>query len=194
MEAGGPAGGVGSRRRVAAGAVAAAVVVLVLVAVLAVVTRQDRGRPATAPAARPSAQATPVRRALTAEEEAFAQAMWPVHREVENSALRLSVAGILFKSGDIDSTELHNRAGASLAVFEADRPRVEALQPPASLRQQQAAYLGALQQYQQAASALLQVEGSDDGRLAQAAGQDKAASDVLRDVGKTLWPGEYTPN
>jgi hypothetical protein len=193
MAGGVPERGVVGGRRVAAGAAAAAALVVV-VAALVVVTHRDRGRPPTASAARPTAQATPARPALTAAEEAYAQAMWPLHREVENSALRMSVAGILFKSGDLDPTELHNRAGAALAVFEADRPRVEALQPPGSLRPQYSSYLGALQQYQQAASALLEVEGRDDGRLAQAAGLNQAASDVLREVGKKLWPGEYTPN
>jgi cell division protein FtsN len=175
-----------------------AIAVLVLVAgaaVSAVVMRQGGAHLSTAgPAPAPTAHPTPSQRVLTAAERAYADAMWPIHRDVENGATRMSTAAIFFKAGDIDGAGLHTRVGAVLNALAADRQKMQALQAPKSLQPEHGSYTAALEQYVQAAAVLEQVTSPDDGRLVGAASSMEAASRTLRDVGLTLWPGEFTPN
>jgi hypothetical protein len=136
----------------------------------------------------------PPRPALTAQEESYANLLWPLHRDVEDSALRMLIAGIYFKAGDIDGAELHRRINDSLEVFRSDQERISAIHAPPSLQKAHQDYLNALVLYEQAATEMLGVDSREDHALVEAASMTLTASKTVREVGRILWPGEYTPN
>src|SRR5207253_7032528 len=52
---------------------------------------------------------TPQRPAFTRAEEAYIQALWPIHGEVERATVRLSLGKIFYKTDDIGKTDLKAR-------------------------------------------------------------------------------------
>jgi hypothetical protein len=99
--------------RVKRGAVAAAVLALLAIVAVAVVREASTtARGLTTPQARPAA--TPSRPAFTPAEEAYIQALWPIHGDVERSTVRLSLGQIFYKINDMDRTKLKARAAEAL--------------------------------------------------------------------------------
>jgi hypothetical protein len=146
-----------------------------------------------APAARPSLTAP--RRALTASEEVYARALWSIHSDVKGTSFRMTMGGINYTIRDIDRAELRRRTQAALEIYRGAEVRVEALDPPASLRSAHREYLDALRLYQRSAAEML--ETSEDGRdehLVAALPLSQEASRKLLTVGNVIWPGEYVPN
>jgi len=170
-------------------------VVLGLAGVLAFAAVREAtttGRPTT-PAARPSLTAP--RRALTAAEEAYARALWSIHEEVKGSSFRMTMGGLHYKTRDIDRAELRTRIQGAAEVYRRAEGRVQALDPPASLRQVHGEYLDALRLYQRSAVEMLKTpeDGRDD-HLVAALPLSQEASRKLLVVGNVIWPGEYVPN
>ena len=153
-----------------------------------VATSRDAARP------RPAVISTP-RPALTADEEAYAQALWPLHNQVKATALRMTFGGINYKTGRLDRAGLKGAVDAALASFRQSERQIEALQPPPSLRQVHDDYLGAVRLYVASATEMLKVadDGDDDHLLAAFPLSQEAGKTLLR-VGGVLWPGEYVPN
>lgn len=146
-----------------------------------------------APAARPSLTAP--RRALTASEEAYARALWSIHSDVKGTSFRMTMGGINYTIRDIDRAELRRRIQGALEIYRGAEVRVEALDPPVSLRSAHREYLDALRLYQRSAAEML--ETSEDGRdehLVAALPLSQEASRKLLTVGNAIWPGEYVPN
>jgi hypothetical protein len=168
------------------------VVVLGLLGILAfaAVRETTSARPA---AARPAL--VPPRPALTAAEETYALALWPIHNEVKAGALRMTFGGLNYKLGEIDRRELRARIEAAREVYRQAGARIQALSPPASLQAVHAEYAEAVDLYQR--SAVEMVKTGDDGRdehlLAAFPMSQEAGRKLLR-VGNVLWPGEYIPN
>jgi hypothetical protein len=168
---------------------------LVLFVVVALARDLDVGGQAgaRAQAARP-AVATP-RPALSAAEEAYAQALWPIHNEVKLSALKMSMAGIQYKTRNIDAAALKATVDTALATHRRAESEIAALSPPASFQEHHDDYLKAVRLYQQAGAEMvkLQEDGQDD-HLVAAFPMSQEGGIILRRVGATLWPTEYVPS
>lgn len=134
--------------------------------------------------------------AFTAEEEAYAAALWPIHRGVgETAAVNLTFAGMAYATEGHDATKLKAKVEPLIRTFLAARATTEKLTPPGSLQAVHTRYLEALTLYEQAATEMLQVADDGDDRhlvTAQAFSQ-RAAEEVVK-AGDILWPGEHKPN
>jgi hypothetical protein len=65
-------------------------------------------------AARPAA---PPRPAFTRAEEAYIQALWPIHGEVERSAVRVSLGKIFYRTNELDKAGLKARLDDALETY-----------------------------------------------------------------------------
>jgi hypothetical protein len=167
-------------------------VVLGLLGILAfaAVRETTSARPA---AARPSL--APPRPALTAAEEAYALALWPIHNEVKAGAFRMTFGGLDYKLGEIDRRELRARVEAAREIYRQAEARMRTLSPPASFQAVHAEYVEAVGLYQRSAAEMVKTgdDGSDEHLLAAFPMSQEAGRKLLR-VGNVLWPGEYVPN
>jgi hypothetical protein len=144
-------------------------------------------------AARPVAAAP--KPAFTRAEEAYIQALWPIHGDVERSAVRLSLGRIFYKIDDIGKADLKARVEAILAVFRQAEERIQALQPPPSLAGAHKEYLAAVQLFQQSALETLKMfDDGDDGHLLAAYPVSQEGSDKIREVGTKFWQDEFPPH
>lgn len=142
---------------------------------------------------RPAAAAP--RPALTAAEEAYAAALWPIHNEVKVSALRMTFGGLSYKLKEIDRAALKARVEAAGETYHRAAARIRGLHPPPSLEKIHAEYVDAVRLYEQSAAEMVKVfkDGRDDHLVAAYPLSREAGEKILR-VGNVLWPGEYVPN
>jgi hypothetical protein len=169
-------------------------VLLGLLGIVALATvREISTSSANARTARPVL--APPRPPLTAAEEEYALALWPIHNEVKASALRMTFGGLSYKLGELDRTEFKARIEGLTETYRSAGLRIAALTPPASLARAHEMYSDAVRLYQQSAAEMLRVVG--DGRhehLVAAQPLSMDASEKLLKVGDILWPSEYKPN
>jgi len=135
------------------------------------------------------------RAALSAEEESYAAALWPIHVQTKTSAVRMTFAGLSYKLGDIDRTEMKAKVVPLTKVFRDARNEVSRLKVPASLHKQHEQFLGALKLYEDASMEMVKIarDGKEE-HLVEAQKMSYAASEDSLRVGDALWPGEYKPN
>ena len=55
--------------------------------------------------------------AFTRAEEAYIQALWPIHGEVERSTVRVSLGKIFYKTNEMGKPELKSRVEDALATY-----------------------------------------------------------------------------
>jgi hypothetical protein len=134
-------------------------------------------------------------RALSREEENYALALWPIHNEVKQSAVRMTFAGINYKIEHQDAQKLKATVEPLTQRFKSAAQRARAIQPPASLAAVHEDYLAALDQYAMATQEMVRVarDGRDE-HLISAQQKSENASATLLKVSDVLWPGEYKPN
>ena len=135
------------------------------------------------------------RRALTAEEEAYAAALWPLHSEVKLAAVRMTFAGIAYKTEDHDPNQLAAKVRPLEGTLDSVAATVRSLAPPPSLRAVHDRYVEALSLYRAASAEMLQGVSEERDELLTAAQEKsfRASEDLLR-VSDVLWPGEYRPH
>jgi hypothetical protein len=183
-----------SRRRPPVKIVLFGLVFLGLLGIVALATvRETSTSSANARTARPVL--APPRPPLTAAEEEYALALWPIHNEVKASALRMTFGGLSYKLGELDRAEFKARIEGLTETYRSAGRRIAALTPPASLARAHEMYSDAVRLYQQSAAEMLRVVG--DGRhehLVAAQPLSMEASEKLLKVGDILWPSEYKPN
>src|SRR5262245_46013116 len=63
------------------------------------------------------ATANPARPALTADEERYIRALWPIHGDVERSTMRMSLGQIFYATKDLAAPELKTRVEQALQVY-----------------------------------------------------------------------------
>jgi len=169
--------------------------VLVLVGVLAfaVVHEVTTGRVATSVPPQPGSR--PTRPPLSRAEEAYTQALWPIHGAVERSAVRMSLGQIFYKTHDMRRAELKTRADEALATYLQAEKRLRELQPPPSLERAHNDYLAAVQLFQKSALEALKMfdDGNDDHLLA-AYPLSLEGSNKIRVLGAQFWRDEFSPN
>jgi hypothetical protein len=152
-------------------------------------------------AAQPPTQAATTRveepqpAALTADEERFATALWPVHREATRSAVAMSFAGIAYQTEDRDARSLARKIEPLAKFFHDAEKQVSNLSPPPSLSSTHGQYIAAMALYANAAAEILRfTEDGDSQRLHNAHQMDVRASEDMLRVGEVLWPGQYKPH
>lgn len=132
---------------------------------------------------------------LTAEEERYASALWPIHSEVKLNAVNMSFAGISYKLGEIHLKDLGSRLKLIAENFEKAVVQFQQLQPPASMEKAHQNYAEALKLYQESVTEMAKiVDDSRDEHLLVAQIQSEKASTILIKLSDELWPGEYKPN
>jgi len=155
-------------------------------------------RETTAPVAKPApaqSERLPARPPLTRAEEAYIQALWPIHSEVERSAVRMSLGKIFYKVNDMGRAELKTRVDDALATYRRAETRLQTLQPPPSLAPAHDDYVAAVQLFEKSALETLKMfdDGNDDHLLA-AYPLSQEASNKIRAIGAQFWRDEFPPN
>jgi hypothetical protein len=159
-------------------------------------------KPADSPAPREqsatavtAAAAKPARPALTAEEERYIRALWPIHGDVQRSTLRMSLGQIFYSNKDLGAPELKARVEQALGVYKNARTRMQDLQPPESLRAQHDDYLVAVRLFEESAQEVMKmfVDGREEHLLA-AHPKGQAGADKIREIGGKFWPNEFAPH
>ncbi len=138
----------------------------------------------------------PQPRSLTAEEEAYEAAMWPLHREViEASAGTMTLAGIVYVTEGRDLKKLVATVTPLERRFYDAKQKARAITPPPSLAPVHAQYLEAMSLYEQASTEMLKLarDGREDHLIEAQRMAQQAAQDVVK-AGDILWPGEHKPN
>jgi len=149
----------------------------------------------------PAAQAVGTRaekpqpRALTADEERFATALWAVHREATRLAVAMSFAGITYQAEDRDVRALARKIEPMAKFFHDAEMQVRTMSTPPSLSRTQGQYVDAMALFANAAAEMLKfTEDGDQQRLGDAHRMDVRASEDMLRVGEVLWPGQYKPH
>ena len=137
----------------------------------------------------------PPRPALTAAEEQYIRALWPIHGDVQRSTMRMSLGQIFYTTRDLDRAELNARVKEALATYRAAESRLRALDAPASLRGEHEEYLAAIRLFQESAAEVLKMftDGRDDHMLA-AYPKGQEGTNKIREVGGKFWPHEFPPH
>ena len=137
----------------------------------------------------------PQPRALTADEERFATALWAVHREATRSAVAMSFAGITYQTEGRDARALARKIEPLAKFFQDAEMRVRTMSPPPQLSSMHGQYVDAMALYANAAAEMLKfTEDGDSQRLHAAHRLDLRASEDMLRVGEVLWPGQYKPH
>ena len=137
----------------------------------------------------------PPKPAFTRAEEAYIQALWPIHGDVERSAVRVSLGKIFYKINELGKADLKARVDAALATYRQAEARISALEPPPSLARSHNDYLAAVRLFEQSAVEVLKMfdDGNDEHLLA-AYPLSQEGSDKIREVGARFWQDEFTPH
>ena len=167
---------------------------LAAIAALAAFAINREGAPATSPAA-VERVAEPPRPPLTAAEEQYIRALWPIHGDVQRSTVRMSLGQIFYLTQDLGRAELGKRVEEALATYRTAETRLRALEPPAALRSDHEEYLSAVRLFQESAVEVQKMftDGRDD-HMQVAYPKSQEGSDKIREVGGKLWPHEYPPH
>ncbi|HJT82752.1 MAG TPA: hypothetical protein VJ719_16260 [Chthoniobacterales bacterium] len=163
-----------------------------LIALMAVATFRETAKPKPQQIATNSETQRP---AVTGGEEAYARALWPIHAQVKQDAVKMTFAGLAYKMGDIKQQDVSARVAPLTPAFDAAAAALGRLRPPASLLTLHGEYLQAIKLYRDAS--LTMVKFAADGReahLIDAQVMSERASELTLKVGETLWPGEFKPN
>ncbi len=132
---------------------------------------------------------------LTAEEEAYAAALWPIHSEVKLAAVRMIFAGLNYKTADRDAGKLKSKVQPLTQTFVDAARRVDKMRPPASLQDAHDSYQQALGLYTSATREMVRIaEDGKDEHLVLAQKRSEQASLAILKLSDVLWPGEYKPN
>ena len=175
---------------------AVAVAVLALLGVVAFAVTREATMRAPEPTPAPSRPTpAPQRPAFTRAEEAYIQALWPIHGEVERSTVLLSLGKIFYKTNEMGKAELRARVDTALATYRTAETRIAALQPPPSFERAHHEYLAAVGLFQKSALEVLKMfdDGNDDHLLA-AHPLSQEGSNKIREVGAQFWQDEFPPN
>ncbi len=174
-----------------------AVTVVLLGVVLLAITREM-----SAPDARPAAAASANRMnvlaprpAMAPDEQRYVESLWPIHTQVERSAVRLALGAAFYQLKDIDRVELKSRLDEARGVWQSADERISALAPPPSLEPSHNRYLAGVRLFQVSASEMLKMyDDGDDEHVVDGFPLSQQGSDRIREVGSQLFPDQYPPN
>jgi hypothetical protein len=166
-----------------------------LIALMAVAAFRETAKPKPQQVAANTEVNHVERPAVTAEEEAYARALWPIHAQVKQDAVKMTFAGLAYKMGDIKRAAVKERVAPLTPMFDSAVAALNKLQPPASMRVLHGEYLEAIKLYRDASVTMIKVAvDGRDAHLLEAQAMSEKASGLTLKVGETLWPGEFKPN
>lgn len=166
-----------------------------LIALMAVAAFREMAKPKPQQVAANTETNHVERPAVTAEEEAYARALWPIHAQVKQDAVKMTFAGLAYKMGDIKRAAVKERVVPLTPMFDSAAAALSKLRPPASMRLLHGEYLEAIKLYRDASVTMIKVAADGrDAHLIEAQAMSEKASGLTLKVGETLWPGEYKPN
>ncbi len=166
-----------------------------LIALMAVAAFRETARPKPQQVATTTEANRVERPAVTAEEEAYARALWPIHAQVKQDAVKMTFAGLAYKMGDIKREAVRQRVAPLTPAFDSAASALNKLHPPASIRELHGEYLEAIKLYREASVTMVKVAvDGRDAHLVDAQLLSEKASGLTLKVGETLWPGEFKPN
>lgn len=179
------------RRTVLLGAV---VIALIVVALLGM-QRELRSAPGTAANALPMTERGVDHAPLSAADESYAAALWAIHAQVKQDAVRMTFAGLSYQMKDIKAADLRERVQPLTANFQAAQQRIAGLQPSSTVKDAHDRYLSAVKRYEDASKLMTQFAAdSNNEHLVKAQEISQLASEDLLRVSDVLWPGEHKPN
>jgi hypothetical protein len=149
-----------------------------------------------APAAVANRPALPTPRpALARNEQTYIEALWPIHAEVERTAVRVALGTSFYKLKDLSRGDLKTRLVDALAAYQTANQRLRAMNPPQTLQARHDAYATAVQLFEQSTLEMLRMydDGSDE-HLVKGFPLSIEGSDRIHEVGAQFWPDEYPPN
>jgi len=165
-----------------------------LIALMAVAAIRETAKPKPQAAANPEATRSE-RPAVTAEEETYARALWTIHAQVKQDAVKMTFAGLAYKMGDIKKEAVRQRVAPLSPMFDSAAAALSKLKPPPSMSGLHAEYLQAIRLYHDASVIMVKIAEDDrDTHLVEAQVMSEKASGLTLKVGETLWPGEFKPN
>jgi hypothetical protein len=155
---------------------------------------RETARPTAAPSgAQPLRVAS--RPALKPDEQAYVEALWPIHTQLEVAAERVALGTIFYKSDDLDRAGLKARLEEALSNYRSAGEKLLALRPPASMQKSHDGYVAAVSLFRDSTAEMLKMfdDGSDDHLLVAYPGY-LDGTNKIRDLGGTFWPDEFPPN
>ena len=166
-----------------------------LIALMAVAAFRETAKPKSQQVAANTETNHVERPAVTAEEEGYARALWPIHAQVKQDAVKMTFAGLAYKMGDIKRDAVKERVAPLTPMFDSAMAALGKLRPPASMRLLHGEYLEAIKLYREASVTMIKVAvDGRDAHLVEAQAMSEKASGLTLKVGETLWPGEFKPN
>src|SRR5258708_4201186 len=133
-----------------------------LIALVTVAAVRETAKPRQQEVATNSAFGHSERAAMTGAEEAYAHALWPVHAQVKQDAVKMTFAGLAYKMGDIKRAAVKDRVAPLTPKFDSALAEIGKLQPPASMRVLHGDYVEAIKLYRDASVTMIKVAA--DGR------------------------------
>jgi hypothetical protein len=134
-------------------------------------------------------------KALEPAEEAYAEALLPIQRTVSVTALRMSFAGLAYKTEDKNARRLEETVRELRQEFQTALDGAGRLEAPASLHRVRDQYVEALTLYEAASAEMMRfAEDSIEEHLIEAQGMSQRASENVLRVGDVLWPAAHKPH
>src|SRR5258708_40142836 len=124
-----------------------------LIALATVAAVRETAKPRQQEVATNSAFGHSERAAMTGAEEAYAHALWPVHAQVKQDAVKMTFAGLAYKMGDIKRAAVKDRVAPLTPAFDSALAALKKLHPPASMRALHGGYVDAMRLYREASAA-----------------------------------------
>jgi len=172
-------------------------VLLALVGVVVLAASREASvadpRSSTASVVRPNVLAP--RPALSVDEQRYVETLWPIHTQVERTAVRLALGAAFYRLNDIDRAELKARLDQATTVFRDAEASMGTLSPPPSLQASHQGYLEAVRLFQGSVAEMLRMyEDGNEAHLTTGFPLSRQGSDKIREVGAQLFPDQYPPN
>jgi hypothetical protein len=168
-----------------------------LAAVLAVVVGYALWHELTAKPSDPIAATHNIieQKAFEPAEETYAEALAPIQRTVSVAALRMSFAGLAYKTDDNDVRRLEEAVRQVREEFRTALDGAGRLDAPQSLRRVRDQYVEALTLYEAASTEMMKfAQDSIEEHLIEAQGMSQRASENVLRVGDVLWPAAHKPH
>jgi hypothetical protein len=135
------------------------------------------------------------RPALSPDEQAYVEALWPIHTQLEVAAERVALGTIFYKSNELDRAGLKARLDEAVSSYRMIDEKLLALSPPASMQNSQDGYVAAVRLFEDSTAEMLKMfdDGSDE-HLQMAYPPYLDGTNKIRDLGGAFWPDEFPPN
>ncbi len=168
---------------------------LALLAVSVTAIIREWSAPKAAPA--PPRAIVPTRAPLSAEEEQYIAAVWPIHGDVERSTAVMSLGEIFYLNQDpsMPLERFKQRVDAALATYDQAAQQLQRVAAPQSLERKHAEYVAAIGLLQASTRERRQffVDANID-HLHKAYPPLQQATNDIRRLGSNYWPDEFVPH